>query len=237
MVESMLAANPILKQQLPKPTGNVGLGYAQGAINIGTQNKATESLTTEKAEGEISQGNLNTAKAELIKQQGILATKTAERSAKQQEKAAKEQERAEAQRRVEEANRRLAEARAAAERARQEAEAREAAARAAAAAATQYSYTPAQTYTPPPAPAPVYTPPPAPAPVYTPPPAPAPLPSYVFSFGGAAPPPYKPTTPSGNTVNRGLSSIAASITAAIKEAERQERIKKGLPPPDAPIFY
>jgi septal ring factor EnvC (AmiA/AmiB activator) len=181
MAESMLAANPILKQQLPKPSGNVGIGYAQGALNIGTQNKATESLNVEKAEGEISQTSLNAAKAELAKQQGILSTKTAERTSKQQEKAAKEQERAEAQRRVEEANRRLAEARAAAERARAEAEAKAAAARAAA-SQPQASYTPAQTYIPP---APVYTPPPTPAPAPV--AAAAPLPSYVATFGDNRP--------------------------------------------------
>jgi hypothetical protein len=86
-MESMLAANPILKQQLPKTAGNVGIGYAQGALNIGTQTTATENLNAEKAEGEVSQGNLNAAKAELLRQQTLLQQKQAEKAQKESERA------------------------------------------------------------------------------------------------------------------------------------------------------
>jgi hypothetical protein len=241
---SMVAANQFLQKNMPTLPGNIGIGYAQGGENLATQGKATESLGAEKQEGKISEGNLQTAKAELARQQGILQQKQAEKTQKQSEKAQKESERNAAQQRLASAQARLAEAQAAAARDKAEAEAARAAQ--------------AQSYSAPSYSAPVYQAPPPP-PVYTPPPPPPSLPVYTFTFGNPppstgnsgsatsamqaaarnAPKPFVPPVSqvqSSNTVNSGVSSTMSAITAAIKEAERQDRIRKGLQPPDAPMF-
>lgn len=85
---NMVAANPFLQKNMPTMPGNIGIGYAQGGLNIGTQAKETERLDVEKQEGATSQANLNSAKAELARQQALLQQRTAEKAQKENERSA-----------------------------------------------------------------------------------------------------------------------------------------------------
>lgn len=86
-MSSLVRANPILAQYVPKPTkGFATFGYQQGAQNVVEQQEATTALNAELEEVKTSEQNLKVAIDALNKKKEEYQKKVTERQAKEAEK-------------------------------------------------------------------------------------------------------------------------------------------------------